>query len=77
LKIKLSRLFFKSPLDVELGLTGDGVSMTVQSYAARIATKVGYAQTVLLLSLFLHRSPARESIEDPVLGTGSPYGGPV
>lgn len=58
------------PLDVELGLTGDGFSMLVQSYATRIATKISYAQTVLMLTLFLHWSPAQESIEGMVLGLG-------
>lgn len=58
------------PLDVELGLTSDGFSMVLRSYAARLATKVSYAQTVLLLNLFLGWSPAQESIEDMVLGLG-------
>jgi hypothetical protein len=58
------------PLDVELGLTGDGFSLTVQSYAARLATQVSYAQTVLLLRVFLYWSPAQESIEGLVLGLG-------
>lgn len=58
------------PLDVELGLTSDGFSMLLRSYATRMATKVSYAQTVLILSLFLHWSPAQESIEGMVLGLG-------
>ncbi len=67
--------FFRSsggyyPLDVELGLTGDGFSMALHSCAARIATKVSYAQAVLILSLFLRWSPAQESIEGLVLGLG-------
>jgi hypothetical protein len=40
------------PLDVELGLTSDGFSMAVRSCATRVATKVSYAQAVLLLTLF-------------------------
>ncbi len=44
--------------------------MLLRSYATRIATKVSYAQTVLILSLFLHWSPAQESIEGMVLGLG-------
>jgi len=59
------------PLDVELGLTGDGFSMLLRSYATRLATKVSYAQTVLLLTMFLHWSPAQESIEGMVLGLGA------
>jgi hypothetical protein len=58
------------PLDIELGLTGDGFSMSIQSLAARIATKMSYAQTVLTLTLFLQWSPAQRSIESMVLGLG-------
>lgn len=58
------------PLDVELGLTSDGFSMLLRSYATRIATKVSYAQATLILGLFLHWSPAQESIEGMVLGLG-------
>lgn len=58
------------PLDVELGLTADGFSMRLRSLAVRVATKVSYAQAVLLLGLFLGWSPAQESIEGMVLGLG-------
>lgn len=58
------------PLDVELGLTGDGFSLLVQSYAALIATKMSYAQATIVLSLFLQWSPAQKSIEEMVLGLG-------
>lgn len=58
------------PLDVELGLTGNGFSMMVQSYATRIATKMSYAQTVLVLTMFLSWAPAQRSIENMVLGLG-------
>lgn len=58
------------PLDVALGLTSDGFSMALRSCAARVATKVSYAQTVLLLTLFLHWSPAQGSLEGMVLGLG-------
>ena len=58
------------PLDVALGLTSDGFSMALRSCAARLATKVSYAQTVLLLTLFLHWSPAQGSLEGMVLGLG-------
>lgn len=58
------------PLDIELGLTSDGFSMLLRSCAARIATKVSYAQAVLILNLFLHWSPTQESIEGMVLGLG-------
>jgi len=55
---------------VELGLTRDGFSMLLRSYATRMATKVSYAQVTLILSLFLHWTPAQESIEGMVLGLG-------
>lgn len=58
------------PADVELGLTGDGFSMLVQSYATRLATKMSYAQATVVLSLFLRWSPAQKSVEDMVLGLG-------
>lgn len=58
------------PLDGALGLTSDGFSMRVRSLAVRIATKVSYAQTVLVLGLFLEWAPAQESIEGMVLGLG-------
>ena len=58
------------PLDMELGLTGDGFSLLVQSYAALIATKLSYAQATVVLSLFLNWTPAQSSIEEMVLGLG-------
>ena len=58
------------PLDVELGLTRDGFSMLLRSCATRIATKVSYAQTTLILSLFLGWTPAQETVESMVLGLG-------
>ena len=58
------------PLDVELGLTGDGFSMLIQSLATRIATKMSYAQAIVVLAMFLHWAPAQDSIECMVLGLG-------
>jgi len=58
------------PLDIELGLTQDGFSMLVQSYAIRLATKVSYAQTVVLLTMFLRWSPAQRTNDPTVLGFG-------
>ena len=58
------------PLDIELGLTGDGFSMLIQSLGTRIATRMSYAQTVGVLTIFLNWSPAQESIETMVLGLG-------
>ncbi len=79
-KVKYRRTYFYRrgagyyPLDVALGLTSDGFSMQVRSLAVRIATKVSYAQAVLVLSLFLRWSPAQESIEEMVLGLGQHTG---
>jgi hypothetical protein len=75
-KVRYWRTYFYSkgegyyPLDVELGLTSDGFSMVLRSYAARVATKISYAQAALLLTMFLCWSPAQESIEGMVLGLG-------
>jgi hypothetical protein len=58
------------PLDLELGLAWDGFSMLVRSYACRLATKMSYAQCVLVLSTFLGWSPSQKTIEEMVLGLG-------
>ena len=58
------------PLDLELGLTRDGFSIFMLGLATRIATKMSYAQTVILLGLFLEWSPAQATIEESVLGFG-------
>ncbi|MCP5018641.1 MAG: ISKra4 family transposase [Ketobacter sp.] len=58
------------PLDIELGLPLDGFSMLVRGYAAHIATKMSYAQSVAVLSLFLKWSPSQGTIEEMVLGLG-------
>jgi hypothetical protein len=58
------------PLDIELGLPLDGFSMLVRSYATKIATKMSYAQSVALLTMFLKWSPCQKSIEEMVLGLG-------
>lgn len=58
------------PLDIELGLPLDGFSMLVRSYATRIATKMSYAQSVMLFTMFLQWSPCQKSIEEMVLGLG-------
>jgi hypothetical protein len=75
-KVSYARTYFYRagggyyPLDLELGLTSDGFSLLLVSCAVRLATKVSYAQTVLLLTLFLHWSPAQTSLEELVLGLG-------
>jgi hypothetical protein len=58
------------PLDIELGLPWDAFSMLLRSYAARIATKMSYAQTVAVLALFLGWSPCQKTVEEMVLGMG-------
>ena len=56
------------PLDLELGLPLDGFSMLLRSYAAKIATKMSYAQSVAVLGMFLHWSPSQKTVEEMVLG---------
>ena len=58
------------PLDIELGLPLDGFSMLLRSYAAKLATKMSYAQAVGVLSMFLRWSPCQETVEEMVLGLG-------
>lgn len=58
------------PLDIELGLPCDGFSMLVRSHAARLATKMSYAQSVAVLCMFLKWSPSQKSVEEMVLGLG-------
>lgn len=58
------------PLDIELGLPLDGFSMRLRSYAARLATKMSYAQCVTVLTGFLQWSPCQKTIEEMVLGLG-------
>jgi hypothetical protein len=75
-KVSYARTYFYRtgggyyPLDIALGLTGDGFSLLLTSCAVRLATKVSYAQTVLLLTMFLHWAPAQTSLEELVLGLG-------
>jgi len=75
-KVSYARTYFYRtgggyyPLDIELGVTGDGFSLLLTSCAVRLATKVSYAQTVLLLTLFLHWAPAQTSLAELVLGLG-------
>jgi hypothetical protein len=82
-KVRYGRRYFYRkgcgyyPVDIELGLTSDGFSMLLRSYASRLATKVSYAQANLILSWFLCWSPAQESLEEMVLGLGATYGGLV
>ncbi len=58
------------PLDRLLRIPADGFSFGLTSLMSRLATKVSYAQTALLLRCFLGRSPSTTSIERAVLGLG-------
>ena len=58
------------PLDVELGLTSDRLSIILLSLASRLATKLSFAQTQAVLGWFLVRPPSTEVIEQAVLGLG-------
>jgi len=44
--------------------------MLLRSYAAKLATKMSYAQVVGVLSMFLRWSPCQKTIEEMVLGLG-------
>ncbi len=58
------------PLDIELGFPLDGFSMGVRSYAVKLATKMSYAQSAAVFSLFFQWSPCQKTIEEMVLGLG-------
>ena len=58
------------PLDRELGLTTDRLSMNVLSLASRLATMLSYARVHTTLAWFLGSSPSTEVIEQTVLGLG-------
>lgn len=58
------------PLDAKLGLTADRLSLNLLSLATRLATKLTYAQTQVVLGWFLLQSPSTEVIEQAVLGLG-------
>lgn len=58
------------PLDRILKIPADGFSFGLTSLMTRVATKVSYAQTALLLRCFLIWSPSTTSIERAVLGLG-------
>jgi len=57
-------------LDIELGLPRDGFTMLLRSHAAKLATKMSYAQAVGVLTIFLQWSPSQRTVEEMVLGLG-------
>ncbi len=58
------------PLDAQLGLTTDRLSMNLLSVASRLATRLSYAQVHTTLGWFLGSAPSTEVIEQTVLGLG-------
>lgn len=58
------------PLDVSLGLTRDRFSWNVLMLAARLATKMAFAEAKATLGLFVPDAPSTEVIEKVVLGLG-------
>ena len=58
------------PLDAELGLTTDRLSMNLLSLASRLATMLSYAKVHTTLCWFLGSAPSTEVIEQTVLGLG-------
>jgi hypothetical protein len=62
------------PLDVAVGLSADRFSWNVLSLAARLATKVSFAEARATVGLFLPHAPSTEVIEQTVLGLGKHTG---
>jgi hypothetical protein len=58
------------PLDVALGLVGDRFSWNVLAMAARLATKLSFAEARTTLASFVPDTPSTEVIEQTVLGLG-------
>ena len=58
------------PLDVALGLVGDRFSWNVLTMAARLATKLSFAEARATLAAFVPDAPSTEVIEHIVLGLG-------
>jgi hypothetical protein len=58
------------PLDIALGLVGDRFSWNVLTMAARLATKLSFAEARATLATFIPDAPSTEVIEHTVLGLG-------
>jgi hypothetical protein len=58
------------PLDRELGLCQDRISMNVLSLCSRLATMMSYARVHTTLGWFLGSAPSTQVIEQTVLGLG-------
>lgn len=58
------------PLDAQLGLWSDRMSPSMLATAARLATRVSFAEAREILSWFVPQAPSTEVIEQVVLGLG-------
>jgi hypothetical protein len=58
------------PLDASLGLLKDRLSWNVLTVAARLATKMAFAEAKATLELFMPNAPSTEVLEQTVLGLG-------
>jgi hypothetical protein len=58
------------PLDIALGLVSDRFSWNVLTMAARLATKLSFAEARTTLAAFVPNAPSTEVIEQTVLGLG-------
>jgi hypothetical protein len=58
------------PLDASLGLNRDRLSWNVLMVAARLATKMAFAEAHSTLAMFMPNAPSTEVIEKTVLGLG-------
>lgn len=62
------------PFDGVIGLSRDGFSPFVMKLATRLATRVSFTASVLLFEAFYDWAPAKESIQNLVLGLGRDAG---
>ena len=59
------------PVDEQLGISGDGFTMSLVSLATRMSTKMAFDAAAFTLTLFLRWSPAKKTIEEHALGLGA------
>lgn len=59
------------PVDEQVGIRGDGFTMTLVSLATRLSTKMAFDRAAATLALFLRWSPAKKTIEEQALGLGA------
>ena len=59
-----------SPVDLAVGLTADGFSIGILGRAVRLATKMSFAASVVVMKSFVGWSPSTKSIEEATLGLG-------